>query len=497
MAAVTVFRANTKARPPVRVAQSCVPCKKIKQKCDRGLPCGACRRRNMVTACTYAFGMGSQTLPTPRTPTTTEDALRARIDALERRLEVQQQAPLLDEEPILPISPSISADSATSQDTATNNSLGNNESASGVQSCNYTVPREAGLHILPDIALAEMNSGTTPSMALFGVCSTPSIDNLLRMLPSMSLCDRLLEAYFSTFSPLFHILHDPTFRMEYNSFQRDMSNVDTSWLALLFTLLALAVTTLDDGDETVCDISMGLTSTAVAALYRRNAMICLAAGDFLLKHNLHTIQALVLLIYATNHSEGLAGSWGLLGLAQNLGTALRYHRDDDKDCFISREQKRRCWAGLLMLHTISAVSFDNVQIPSLTEHDTELPADLNDIDIQVHGVSQASSSPTQMSYMLYKFRLYRLSTRVCELVRKPVAMIAYNDILELDMAIAVEQSVWDERYLRDGGSCKVERHNQAQWNILHMYAHQMYLLLHRSFFRTNEAIDDCTKFAVC
>jgi len=242
---------------------------------------------------------------------------------------------------------------------------------------------------------------------------------------------------------------------------------------------------------------MGTTSAALASLYRKNAMKCLAAGDFLLKHSLHTIQALVLLIYATNHSEGLAGTWGLLGLAQNLGIALRCHLDDDKDCCITREQKRRCWAGLLMLHTISAVSFDNVQIPSLREYDTKLPADLNDIDIQIRGVSAASSSPTQMSYMLYKFRLYHLSARVCEMVRKPVGLIVYDDILELDVAIAIEQSVWDERYLRDGGARRLERHNQAQWNILHMYAHQLYLLLHRSFFRTNQVTAIRPKSSVC
>jgi hypothetical protein len=108
---------------------------------------------------------------------------------------------------------------------------------------------------------------------------------------------------------------------EYVSFNRNPRSVKLSWLALLFTLLALAVTTLDEHDPLLQDLCLeaegGDGMKILAKKYRTGAMNALAADGFLVRHNLTTLQVLVLLIYAINHSEGAAQSMALLGLPSN------------------------------------------------------------------------------------------------------------------------------------------------------------------------------------
>lgn len=151
---------------------------------------------------------------------------------------------------------------------------------------------------------------------------TSSLDSLLAGLPPRRHRDYLVGQYFACFSPLLHVIHDPTFMAEYVSFNRNPRSVKLSWLALLFTLLALAVTTLDEHDPLLQDLCLeaegGDGMKLLAKKYRTGAMNALAADSFLVRHNLTTLQVLVLLIYAINHSEGAAQSMALLGLPPTL-----------------------------------------------------------------------------------------------------------------------------------------------------------------------------------
>jgi len=57
------------------------------------------------------------------------------------------------------------------------------------------------------------------------------------MLPPSNLCTRLKDMYFESFSPLFHVLHDPTFHQQYFQFEQDPVSVSLPWLALLFAVI--------------------------------------------------------------------------------------------------------------------------------------------------------------------------------------------------------------------------------------------------------------------
>lgn len=329
--------------------------------------------------------------------------------------------------------------------------------------------------------------------------------NLLACLPPVRQCEELLDVFFEVFSPvclsqpqshssisianvpfqLFHILHDLTFRDEYIRFRQNPGAVSLSWLALLFVILAIAVTALDDDNHLLDDLGHEATAAAnirtLTSRYRAASFHCLAADQFLWQHNLYTLQALVFLIYALNHSHGQ--SWPLLGLTHNIALALGCHVDPDnfEMSILDREQRRRCWAGLMMMYTIQNTALGNLD-PQPPINRVRLPANVNDDDLTDGHVPACHGGPTQMSYILYKFRLYNIASKICKVAFAGISMPSREAVLALDRKIIAEQEEWNERFLATPAS---STHHLVHLKILYSYSHQLTLVLHRPFFATN------------
>jgi len=171
----------------------------------------------------------------------------------------------------------------------------------------------------------------------------------------------------------------------------------------------------------------------------------------------------------------------------NIAIAMGCHVDP-RDLGVKQielEQRRRCWYGIIMLHMLQVVSFGNVDILQLRSCGVQLPAEVNDVDILENQILPSSTFPTQMTYMLFKLRLHDLAYRVCDKLFRGSGLTK-EDVMALDSDISAEQQKWDDRYLADGGPHMLAQHHKAHWNILHGYAHQLYLLLHRPFFHVRQ-----------
>ena len=220
-------------------------------------------------------------------------------------------------------------------------------------------------------------------------------------------------------------------------------------------------------------------------------MRCLTADQLLWRHNIKTLQALILLIYALNQSHGK--TWVLLGMTYNIALALGCHVDPDNFglSLVKCEERRRCWAGLMMLYTIQNTALGNMDSQRL-QHQVRLPADVNDVDIIPDKVRSPSVRATQMSYMLFKFRLYNISARICQQIFGPVRP-SRDVVRALDHEITLEQQAWDKKYLSDSQEEVLPDHHIVNLNILYGYSHQLFLLLHRPFFNhrlTNTSYED-------
>ncbi|TGO72872.1 hypothetical protein BELL_0411g00140 [Botrytis elliptica] len=316
--------------------------------------------------------------------------------------------------------------------------------------------------------------------------SSISIDGLLSILPPTRQCTYLKDMYFSVLSPLFHILHDPTFHSQYQQFVENPASTSPSWLAILFVLLALAVTTLDDNDPILRDLGRGADSFAnirvLGKRYREGAMQCLGRqGVFWGKHNVQSLQALILLVYAMNHNQD--PTWTILGTTYHVAIALGCHVDPSILHLdpIQSEERRRCWAGLMMLYTIQTTALGITDSFWTCKNTVRLPADVNDTDITLTDIQTPSPGPTQMSYLLFKFQLYDLASAICRETFTSSTPSA-RTIKDLDAQICAAQELWDKRYASHSSRAPVPTHHVVHLHILYGYSHQLFLLLHRPFF---------------
>ncbi|CAZ84742.1 unnamed protein product [Tuber melanosporum] len=340
----------------------------------------------------------------------------------------------------------------------------------------------------------QVEKQTPASYSLFTAPTNTDAGEFILMLPPKPLIDYLVSRYVEVFASLFHVLHEPSFMEDYRAFWESPKDVSLSWLALLFVVLGVGVMSLDDNDAVLKEhlhmsTGRGLDLSSYVKRYCDLAMRCLVADRFMESYRLSTIQCLILLIYSKNHSNDGGMSWALLGLTANIAAGLGCHKDGANLGLdpVETEQRRRCWAAILMLDAFQASAFGRPSMMRATQFETRLPLDVNDVDITRTGVREASSRPTQMTYLNLKFRLLSITSKIYEKLfgaEKP----DYSTIVELDQEIRNEQKTWPGKYSADGPELNgLKANDQVHWYILHGHLHQMFLLLHRPYFHKSSA----------
>lgn len=281
-----------------------------------------------------------------------------------------------------------------------------------------------------------------------------------------------------------------TFEAEYQQFCHDPSTVSIAWLSLLFAILAIAVSALDDDDPLLSDLGREKTVSrnikALSARYRSASLRCLAADGVMTRHSISSLQALVLIIYARSQ-RGLS-FWALLGLTHHIAISMGCHIDPERFMLgsIEREERRRVWAGLTMLYTIQNTSFGSLDQQMLSQ-DVKSPADVDDIDLLTTPTlpltsdpssSPSAARPTQMTYLLLTSKLYKISNKVCEHIFSYPQTSRYSTN-QLENEILALREVCDARYTLDSTQEPLAVHHQANLNILYSQIQQLLLLLLR------------------
>lgn len=211
-------------------------------------------------------------------------------------------------------------------------------------------------------------------------------------------------------------------------------------------------------------------------------MRCLVADNFMFRHNLCTVQCLVLLIYAINHAQGPA--WSLLGTTLHIAVAVGCAVDPARLNVnrIEAEERRRCWAALQMLYTIQNTCLGNL-MPFRIDSHVELPADIEDDDLKLdtsNHLPGKDDAPTKMTYLLYKFRLYNLAFEICQLTLRDNRA----NLESIDRRIAYEEQHHFERFT-SRPLAELEPYHQAHYYILAIYTNHLTVLLHRPWLSEN------------
>ncbi|KAF5676195.1 fungal transcriptional regulatory n-terminal [Fusarium heterosporum] len=443
-------------RPRKRL--SCEPCRISKLRCDRQQPCSACRRRERESACSFRRSRDRVI----NTTTISEDESASHVYGSSACLLPPENA----------VTTANTADDSrhpappTIQRPATNT---HSVPASGRDDCS------AGREIDP--------------LASFAFGPERPTSELLDPLPSESVREFLISRYFTYQAPLFHILHGPTFQQQYEEFSQDPTQASLSWLALLFTLCSLGVQTLETSDSVLreCQPTWSEADTcdrlSLYRHFRSAALACLSEARFMIRYDLNTLEALLIMTYGICHSEGVDRPWIFLGIAFNMGVVLRCNANNSNHNFTEQQRRWRCWAGIRTLYTYQGILFRDVDPSFLLSVNSPMPAEVNDSDIRVNALQEASTYPNSMSVMKFKLRLFELSTQICSCLSNSstfdVAAMKHYDAL-----IRAEQQQWTSAFLPSGRPSFFDTAEYAYWCILETYAYQLYLLVHRPFYHS-------------
>jgi hypothetical protein len=155
---------------------------------------------------------------------------------------------------------------------------------------------------------------TSPLATAFPFTNAPplSMSEILTLLPSKTLTEKLLERFFGALLPFYKVVHYGTFMKEYHDFLASPNEIKPGWLALLFTMLsssAMMYTPTQFATINDCD----LTHEQSARKFQGGAKAALVQAQFLRTHTLSVIQAMILLQLSVNPEEMAGTSW-VLGL---------------------------------------------------------------------------------------------------------------------------------------------------------------------------------------
>jgi hypothetical protein len=308
------MKSNPRRR--VRKPVSCEECRQHKLRCDRQNPCGSCKRRSCERLCAYI-----QKVIPPRRNLPSPESRHSDIGAVELAsptgLGEGRHSDLGAAELVTPAEIGVYVSLDNVYPVAQSNR-------------DYTSSQWDALLERPvDQTGGRSLNGTSPQLSAqfpFPSGATQSVDELLAALPPIHCCDYLITQYFVRLSPIFHILHGPTFQHQYRTFLQSPREADLAWLALLFAICSVSLHTLEDDDAVLIAIrskqhpSQAQETAAISYQLRTAAMKCLSQDDFMVKNRLSTLEALLVLVYTISNHDGVERAWALLGKSQTLAS---------------------------------------------------------------------------------------------------------------------------------------------------------------------------------
>lgn len=234
-------------------------------------------------------------------------------------------------------------------------------------------------------------------------------DDMLRQLPSRQFSDDLIETYFSAVYPSLWFLHRPTFMEEYRNFWANPRKASIVWLALLFGIFRVALSSwILDGSQ---PDSLCQQYTSIAEEYRHRTVQCLAQADCT-RPQPHVVEALLLHLYAeyTSAKDLNPTVWIIHATVVRISMKMGYHIPSISGLTPFKiEIRKRIWAFIRQADIL--ISFQ-VGLPSMLHGrwlQGELPLNINDDEFGPSSTALPQPLPdsqmTPVSYLTSKARL--------------------------------------------------------------------------------------------
>lgn len=233
------------------------------------------------------------------------------------------------------------------------------------------------------------------------------------------------------------VIHLPTFQREYEEFWDNPHAMPFTWISLLFSIMALAVSLYRRGEEPLplnCGDPMELWD-----IFRKRCAQCLVQGNYLTPGR-YKCETLILYAFCEFYrsQDAQIGVSYILGICIRLAMRMGYHRDPRHYPSLTAwegEMRRRVWA---LLSQVDALVSFQVGLPRTIQHwiaDTQPPSNLLDTDFDQNTLDLPPGRPieerTPSSYTIGKQRIMMVFGQISDLAFSR-EQVSYDDILDLD-----------------------------------------------------------------
>ncbi|KAF7853857.1 uncharacterized protein EAF02_011846 [Botrytis sinoallii] len=194
-------------------------------------------------------------------------------------------------------------------------------------------------------------------------------------LPLKETADILVDCYLRTIETIHRVLHIPTFKNNYEAIWTSTGNPDTEFLVQLKLIFAIGSATFDD--------QFSLRASAVRWVYEAQTWI--SEPEFKSRLTIKSLQTEILLLFA-RETINIGGRliWTSAGSLFRSAVHMGLHKDPSylpKKTVFAAEMRRRLWNTILELMLQSSMDSGGPPLMSLTDWDTESPANFNDDEL--------------------------------------------------------------------------------------------------------------------
>lgn len=223
--------------------------------------------------------------------------------------------------------------------------------------------------------------------------------------------------------------------LQYKRFWQEQNNVSLPWLSMLFGMLSYGTFIFVRSQDAIPD-KLGDPFAAMKIFQQRSAD-CLIKSQYASRPTSYTMEALLLNIHGefVRHRGAQLGVWVLAGVVIRLALRMGYHRDPKNFAQIpifDGEMRRRTWAIILQLDTMSSYQLGMPSMIPESQCDTAPPSNLHDEDFGPESLILPQSRPeSELTPVLYSIAKWR----GLEIFRKIVDRASVNEAYEGTMRI--------------------------------------------------------------
>ena len=220
---------------------------------------------------------------------------------------------------------------------------------------------------------------------------------------SLTQKSRLITKFFDSVDPIYPLVHQSRFYSQYNAFwrlpQAEKAQIETSFLALLFVMLAMGTQFLRlPGDPATAQQKQ----MSGAEFYASAGHQALRLGAYLNRTSVPTLQAMVLMTYFLMNAHHASDGWAFAGIIIRQAYALGLNRDpsllfDPSQTHFEKQERRRLWIGIVCQDAFMSVILKLP--PGATHADIDRASPLTDGAFIGESPPTSGSSPSETAML--------------------------------------------------------------------------------------------------